>query len=156
MEVRILSKTHINMNDEVLVSTAVVFKTRASKNVWLLVNTGEGEGWQLPKSVVRRTESSVRAALRTLSELAGIRGRVIEEMGKATAKSGRNGKSITRRTIYYLIQQRGKDLIPATAKTTWVDGRGFKGKIKSAIERKILLQSRKFLLEWQKDPTKIH
>lgn len=139
------------MDDEVLVSTAVVFKTRAGKNSWLLVKLDSNEAWQLPKGVVRRTESSVRAAIRTLSELAGVRGRVLEEVGKTSSKTGRNGKILTRRIIYYLMQQRGKDDgVIGSARTSWVNARKLRGKLKSTPERRIIFQARKLLVEWQK------
>lgn len=138
------------MEDEVLVSSAVVYKNRGGKNSWLLVKSGEEE-WQLPKSVVRRTESSVRAAIRTLSEMAGIRGRIIEEVGKSSVRSGKGSKALIRRTIFYLMQQRGKDGIEGTARVVWVDPKNIRGKVKSATERKMLVEARKLLSEWQKD-----
>lgn len=151
--VRISPSPH--MDDEVLVSVAVVFKTRAGRNSWLLVKSGSDE-WQLPKGVVRRTESSVRAAIRMLSEFAGIRGRVIEEVGKTSTRSGHDGKSFTRRTIYYLMQQRGKDGVIASAKTAWVNPKKIRGKLKSATERKIIIQARHLLGEWQKQDLESH
>lgn len=150
MRVRISPDTQLYMEDEVLVSSAVVYKSRAGKNSWLLVKTGD-EQWQLPKGVVRRTESSVRAAIRTLSEMAGIRGRIIEEVGKSSVRSGKGSKALVRRTIYYLMQQRGKDGIEATARVVWVNPNNIRGKVKSATERKMLVEARKLLSEWQKD-----
>lgn len=145
------------MEEEILVSAAVVYKeplrkyNGKSRTSWLLVKAANDSEWQLPKGVVRRTESSVRAAIRTLSEVAGIRGRVLEEVGKISARSGKNGRILTKRTIYYLIQQRGKDDIEASSKTVWVDPKNIRGKVKSATEKKMLTEARKVLTEWQKD-----
>ena len=144
------------MDEEILVSAGAVFKNRAGKNLWLLVKGSSNESWQLPKSIVRRNESSVRAVIRTLSEMAGVRVRVIDEVSKTSVRSGRNGRSFTKRTIYYLMQQRGKDGTIATSRTTWVNARNMRGKLKSIAERKILTQAKKILTQWQKENPRNH
>lgn len=139
------------MEDEVLIAGATVYKTRGKKYSWLLIkNPSDGE-WQLPKGVVRRAESSVRATIRMLSEMTGLRARVLEEVGRTTSTTAKNKRSATRRTIYYLMQQRGKDSEISPSKTLWADLARARTKLKTATERRMLSQARSVLLVWQKD-----
>lgn len=136
------------MDDEILVAGSAVCKQRAGKTYWLLVRPGKEDSLQLPKVIVRRGESSVRAAIRSVSEMAGIRGKVLEEAGRTTVFSTRDGKSLFRRIIYYLMQQRGKDENAPTARVFWSEFIRARSKL-SSLEQRILAQARTTLTEWQ-------
>ena len=138
------------MEEEILVSGAVVFHTRGGKTFWLLVKPGKDDTWQLPKGVVRRGESSVRTAIRTIDETLGIRGRVLEEAGRATINSTRDGHSFSRRIIYYLMQQKSKEPRDLMTQFAWADFVRTHHKLSTAQEKRILNQARSLLSEWEK------
>lgn len=138
------------MEEEILVSGAVVFRTRGGKTLWLLVKPGKDDTWQLSKGVVRRGESSVRTAIRTVSETLGIRGRVLEEAGRAKINSTRDGHSFSRRIIYYLMQQKGKEVRDLMIQFAWADFVKTHHKLSTVQEKRILHQARSLLAEWQK------
>lgn len=144
------------MEDEVLVSGAVVFRTRGEKVSWLIIKPGNDDVWQLPKSVVRRGESSVRTAIRVLAEMAGLRVRVIEEAGRTTITSRRKGGSLSKKLIYYLVLQKGKDDANKNGtKISWVDFTRARDKLASS-EKRILIQAKQALIEWQKQTNFSH
>jgi len=90
-------------NNLMLVGGAVVFKRANNGRVdWFLVEENS-KGWEIPKAVVRKGESSVRAVLRTMGEQAGMSCRVLEEVGRIEDNLEVNGKKTPRRIIYYLV-----------------------------------------------------
>lgn len=139
--------------EEILVAGAVVYKIRAGKVFWLLVRPNKDEGWQLPKGVVRRGESSVRAAMRVILELVNLKCKVIEEAGRTTVNTTKNGSPMTKKFIFYLIQQRGKsgeEALGVLSKLTWGEFKTASKKLTNQMERKILFRAKITLAEWQK------
>lgn len=141
--------------EEVLLSGGVVFKERGRKVSWLIFRPGKDEEWQLLKVLVRSEESSVRAIIRTISTL-GLRSSVIEEVGRVSTTTTRNGSPLNRRIIYYLIQQKGKDgeVTASYAKIEWSKYPVAKSKLTTLAEKRILFQARKILAEWRKQQAK--
>ena len=91
-------------NNTLLVSGAVVVKkAQNGRNYWFLVRQSEDEGWEIPKVVVRKGESSVRASIRMTGEQGGITAQVLEEAGRSGGSTTLNGKVVPRRSIYYLM-----------------------------------------------------
>ncbi len=147
--------TQIYMEDEVLVGGAVVFKQRGRKVLWFIAKPGEQDAWQLPKMVVRRGESSVRGTLRMAEELAGLRGAVLEEVGRVSNTTTHKGMPLVRRIIYYLMQQKGKSAAPSYAKTQWAEFATARSRLATASEKKVLSQARTLLTTWQKQLTNL-
>lgn len=141
----------LNMEDEILLAGAAVFRVRAGRTSWLLVKPTSDDTWQLPKGVVRRGESSVRTAIRTISELVGMRGRVLEEAGRTTQTARRSGAALAKKFIYYLVQQKGREdtlTVNTSAKVIWADFSRAREKLASS-EKRMLVQARQTLSEWQ-------
>jgi len=86
----------------VLTSGAIVFKDDKGLYVFIVKNTEE-EGWELPKVIVRKGESSVRAALRMMGEKAAMTTKVLEEVGRSGGVTTVNGKILPQRHLYYLM-----------------------------------------------------
>jgi ADP-ribose pyrophosphatase YjhB (NUDIX family) len=61
----------------VLVSGAIVFKEKRKKTTWFLSRQKDTDGWEIPKVLVRKGESSVRAALRMMGEKGGMTSKVL-------------------------------------------------------------------------------
>jgi len=87
----------------VLISGACLFREPRGKRRWFIVKQSDVEGWEIPKVLVRKGESSVRAVLRMMGEKGGITARVLEEVGRAGGVATTNGKTLPQRHIYYLM-----------------------------------------------------
>ena len=93
----------------VLVSGAIVYKDYAGGQRWFIIKSNKDNEWEIPKVVVRKVESSVRASLRMMGEQCGMNTKVLEEAGRAGGATTINGKSFTQRCIYYLMVRRSSN-----------------------------------------------
>lgn len=87
----------------ILVSGAVVFKESRGNTRWLITKQTSDGVWEIPKIIVRRGESSVRAAIRMMGEKGGMSTRVIEEVGRAGGVTSVNNRTFPQRYLYYLM-----------------------------------------------------
>jgi len=87
----------------VLISGACTFREVKGQNRWFLIKLPDLEEWEIPKVLVRKGESSVRAALRMMGEKGGMTTRVLEEAGRAGGVTTINGRTFPQRHIYYLM-----------------------------------------------------
>ncbi len=92
-----------------LVSGSVVYKRVKEKPVWFVSKLSQEADWELPKTPVRKGESSVRASLRAMAEQGGMRAKVLEEVGRSGGAALLNGKTVPQRHIYYLLFCKDKD-----------------------------------------------
>ncbi len=94
--------------DIVLHGAAVIFKKPegAREPLWFLVKNGEEVEWSIPKTLVRRGESSVRAVIRMTQEQASMPTKVLEEVGRSSQISKDGGKVANHKTIFYLMASR--------------------------------------------------
>jgi ADP-ribose pyrophosphatase YjhB (NUDIX family) len=92
----------------VLIAGACVFEEKRGYLKWFLVKQNGEEDWEIPKVVVRKGESSVRAVLRMTGEKASITARVLEEAGRFGGITKVNGKKLPQRHIYYLMHKRAE------------------------------------------------
>lgn len=137
---------------QVLVSGAVLFReNKGSKIKWFLVKPDDDGGWEIPKVLVRKGESSVRASLRMLAERGNMTTKVLEEVGRAGGTTTVNGKVLPQRHIYYLAILKSP---PSEAigfeDSIWLDYAKAVRKISSKRERAILKQARKVYSDWKK------
>lgn len=128
-----------------------MFRERGGKTAWLVVKPGEDDEWQLPKGLVYREESSVRAVIRTLGKLAGLRSAVLEEVGRVNSTTTSKGSPLVRRIIYYLVQLKGKlEIDDVPVKLQWLEFASAKSKLGTQAEKKMLIQAREVLSQWRK------
>jgi len=135
----------------VLVSGAVVFKVVRGKNRWFITKQGEDGEWELPKVVVRKGESSVRAALRMIGEKGLMSTKVLEEVGRAGGITTINGKTLPQRYLYYLmILQSASEEPIGFSDHLWAEYAKVVRKLSSKRERAMLRQARKTYRTWKK------
>ena len=143
--------------DLVLISGAVVFKKSRGKKYWFIVkeiaetSSGEVDEWELPKVIVRKNESSVRASIRNVGEKGGINARVLEEVGRFGGSTSVNGKSVPQRHIYYLMVQIVASEVLGFEKTQWLEYAKAVRKLSSKREQQVLRNANKELKTWQKE-----
>ncbi|TSC90260.1 MAG: Uncharacterized protein G01um10145_364 [Microgenomates group bacterium Gr01-1014_5] len=135
-----------------LIAGALAFRERSGENEWFLVKSKDNNSLEIPKSDVRRGESSVSAAIRYLKESAGLRITVLEEAGRMNVTIKNNGQSQDARVIVYLMRQgTGKPEFPATLHGSWLKYSSARRKLELAREQKVLGQANDVLRQWQKE-----
>jgi len=136
----------------VLISGACLFRETRGKRRWFIVKQGEEEGWEIPKIIVRKGESSVRAVLRMIGEKGGISAKVLEEAGRAGGTATINGRVLPQRHIYYLMLTK---LTPGEAigftQHQWLEYSKASKKLASKRERQILKSANEVLKKWKKE-----
>ena len=136
-------------------SGAVVLRDHRGKRQFLVVKGKENGEWEVPKVIVRKGESSVRAAIRMTGEQVGITARVLEEAGRSTGITVINGKSIPQKYFYYLMMQRAKGgEVLGFNDFAWLEFDKAYKKLEFKKEKDILKASKPILKEWEK--TKKH
>lgn len=130
-----------NNNLNINFGAVVVRKPTKGGPLWLLVRE-KGKKWKIPKSIVRKRESSVRAVLRTMGEQCGISCEVLEEVGRKEDYLDINGKKTPRTIIYYLVLAKNKGEILGFGESSWFNYEQALKKIGSAKERAIFKQAK--------------
>lgn len=145
----------INKNNRMLTAGAVVFKRLDNKKVqWFLVKNSDEDSWEIPKTAVRKGESSVRAALRMMGEQAGMTTRILEEAGRYSATAAVNGKMMPKQFIYYLLLYKSSGEVLAFDNYLWFDfGKAVK-KLASKKEQDMLRKAKEELDKWIKERQK--
>lgn len=134
-----------------LVSGACVFKEARGKKRWFIVKQPDEEKWELPKVMVRKGESSVRAVLRMMGEKGGMTTKVLEEAGRAGGTATVNGKTLPQRFIYYLMVTKFvMDEPVGFPQSLWLEYQGVVRKLSSRRERAMLKAAKQELNRWKK------
>ena len=130
---------------------AIVFRDYRGKRQYLLVKTKEESDWEIPKVIVRKGESSVRAAIRLTSEQGGMTTRVLEEAGRFSATTIINGKSVPQKFYYYLLLQKGgsSELI-GFAEFKWLEYGEAVKRVPLKREKEMFRSGREVLKLWEK------
>jgi ADP-ribose pyrophosphatase YjhB (NUDIX family) len=140
----------------VLVSGAIVFREGRGKRYWFISKKADEEDeWELPKTFVRKVESSVRAALRMMGEQGGMSTKVLEEAGRAGGVTTINGKTLPKRDIFYLmivLSKEGEAIGFEGFK--WLEYAKAIRKLSSKREQIMLRQARKELFKWKREEKK--
>jgi ADP-ribose pyrophosphatase YjhB (NUDIX family) len=140
------------MDKLVLVSGAILFKKGRGKSRWFITKQSEEDGWEIPKVVVRKGESSVRAALRMMGEKGGLTTQILEEAGRAGGVATINGKTLPQRYLYYLMVLKappGEAI--GFAEHKWLEYAKAVRKLSSKREQMMLRQARKEYRIWKKN-----
>lgn len=142
-------------NQQMTVGGAVLYRDHRGKRQFLVVKGKEDGEWEMPKVVVRKGESSVRAVIRMAGEQLGISAKVLEEVGRSTGLAALNGKSIPQKFYYYLMIQRAKGgEILGFHDFSWLEFDKAMKKLEPKKEKAIFKNSKPILKEWEK--TKKH
>ena len=135
----------------ILISGAVVYKDDNGKDKYFLVKEPDGKGWEIPKVVVRKGESSVRAALRMMGEKGAMTTKVLEEAGRAGGVTTTNGKTFPQRYLYYLMVLKSKPVeVVGFGENVWVDSTSAIRKVSSKREKQMLKSAKDTLKEVRK------
>jgi len=136
--------------NSVLVAGAILFKETKKGPRWFLVKYSSEHDWEIAKAIVRKGESSVRAALRMMGEQGGMGTRVIEEAGRAGGVTSVNGKVLPQRYIYYLMIQKSASEIFGFNRFSWFDYPRTMKLLSSKREKLMFKLGKKQFDEWKK------
>jgi ADP-ribose pyrophosphatase YjhB (NUDIX family) len=143
-------------NNQVLVSGAVVYKkAKNGRRYWLIAKQSEDDKWEIPKVVVRKGESSVRAAIRMMGEVGGMSAKVLEEAGRAGGSTTIRGKVVPKRHLYYLMVQKSAGEMLGFNDHAWVAYAKAVRKLSLKREKEMLKNAKKELLQWLKKREKM-
>lgn len=129
-----------------LVAASLVYKGKDDL-FWFLVREKEDSDWEVPKTNAKHGESSVRASIRSLGEQAGMRVKVLEEVGRHGGAAKVNNKIVTQRTIYYLIAHKDGEEILGFVESDWVEHSQALRKVSSKLDREMLKDARALLMD---------
>lgn len=140
-----------NDKNRVLVSVATLVRVKDGVMDWFLTKNPGDPKWELPKVVVRKGESSVRAALRIMGEKGAMTTRVLEEAGRSGGATVVGGKSVPQRSLYYLMLYKSSAGEPiGFGETEWVSlATGIKH-LASKREQRMLKQAKETYAQWKK------
>lgn len=135
----------------VIISSVVLFKKiRGNKKKWFLTKNNEDESWEFPNTMVRKGESSARAALRMMGEKGGMSVQVLEEAGRAGGATTLKNKTYPLRNIYYLLRQKSEQgETIGFGESDWFTYANAIRKL-SKREQQMLRQAREVLKKWEK------
>jgi len=143
------------LNNALLVSGAVVVKrAKSGRHYWFLVKQSDEEGWEIPKTVVRKGESSVRASIRMTGEQGGMNAKVLEEVGRSGGSTTLKGKVVPRRLIYYLLQFEASGEVLGFVEHGWLEYKNARKKVTSKSEKEMLKQAKTIYEKWKKEQEK--
>lgn len=129
-----------------LVAGAVAYRENKGAVEWYLMKNAKDQ-LELPKTDVRRGESSVSAVLRFAKETAGLRPTVLDEAGRLTVSSTKNGEEIDEKLIFYLIQNKGQEA-GFSKFGTWLKYPNARKKLSLVREQKMLSQANDAVKQW--------
>jgi len=135
----------------VIASVALVVRFTPRKEYWLLVREDEEGDWTFPKITKRKVESSVKAVIRLMQEKANMDAKVIEEAGRRGSMATVDGKTVSKRVIYYSMVERSSGEAIGFTEQEWVEYAIAIRKLKSKRDRDMLKIAREQTNSWYKD-----
>jgi ADP-ribose pyrophosphatase YjhB (NUDIX family) len=136
----------------VIVSVAVVFRKRGKKTYWFVVRPVEENSlWELPRTMVRRGESSVRASIRAMAEQGGMRAKALEEVGRSGGAVKLKGKPVVQRSLYYLMAWKDGGEVIGYAEHQWLEYGKAVRRVPAKRDKMMLKQARDMLVKIDKE-----
>ena len=137
--------------NSILIGGAVIVKVEKKKFLWFIIRSSSSDTWELPKIVVRKTESSVRGVIRMMGEQGGMRARVLEEAGRVNSSIKKADKVISQRQIFYLMLHRadsGESI--GFPEVEWLEYAKASRKLSLKREAQMLREANKIFKIWYK------
>lgn len=141
-------------DNTVLVGCACIYKQPKKKSddtFWFVVKQNDDSEWELPKTMVRRGESSVRSVIRLTQEQGSMRTKVLEEVGRSSSVTRVNGKAVTQKQIFYLMHCKDVGEIMGFSEYEWVDHKKAMKMIKNKKDLAMLKDAKVLLKQVEKD-----
>ncbi len=132
------------MTEKILmVAAAAVYKNEGKKRLWFITKADKETDWELPKTMARKGESSVRAAIRMMGEQGGMRAKVLEEVGRSGGTTKVNGNPVAQRLLYYLMHFRDGEEALGFTESTWLEYDKALRRLGSKREQQMLKDAKK-------------
>lgn len=141
---------------EKLITGLTAYRIINTKTEWLVTKTDKDSEWELPKSLVRRGESSVSALIRAMQDDMGLKGRIIEEAGRNSLVKKVDGEQVNEKHLYYVARTSVADETNGKfAEKKWTQFSRAQKLLGSVREQKILQLAQEVLKECRKENKKI-
>ena len=139
-----------------LITGATAYRVEKAKTEWFVVKADKDSDWELPKSSVRRGESSVSALIRAMQEEIGIKGRVIEEAGRTSLSKIADGEAVNEKLLFYVVKISGaEDEKSRYSLVRWAQYGQAKKLLSLVREQKMLEQAQEVLKQCRKENKKL-
>lgn len=143
------------INNQIIIAGTALCKKRSNgKFVWLVIKQSESPEWELPKTTVRKGESSVRATIRMMGEVGGMNARVIEEAGRFTGTAVVNNRTVPKRILYYLMIQKSAGEMIGFNQFKWLTYEDAVKKLDAKREKDVMKKAKSELKIWTDDKKK--
>lgn len=123
-------------------SASVLYRKVGDGIEWFLIKENDDNGWEVPKTVARAGESSVRAAVRSMGEQGGMRIKVLEEVGRHGGAAKVGSRILSQRVIYYLMLHKEGNEVLGFAETGWFEPSAALRKVTSKKDKEMLKAAR--------------
>ena len=139
----------------IFISVAIIFRKSKNKKNWLIVKKGDDDPWELPRIMVRKTESSARGAMRMAGEQLGMTTQILEEVGRSGGVTTVNGRTFSQRQLYYLLivrDESGEGI--GFAEHEFLDFAGASRRLPQKRDKQMLKAAREELKKWETQKVK--
>jgi len=134
--------------NQLIVGCAIIAKKRSAGDFWWLVIRQKEGGWEFPKVIARKGESSVRAVIRMAAEQGGMNAQVLNEAGHFISQTVLEGKSIQKRTLYYTMFQRAGGEMIGFDEAKWVNSQEIIKRLESKGEKEFFKIAKRTLKDF--------
>lgn len=139
-----------------LITGLTGYRLQNTKTEWLVTKATKDSDWELPKSGVRRGESSVSALIRAMQEEMGLKGRVLEESGRTNLIKTADGEQVNEKLLFYLVRTApAEETKGRFAEKRWAGYTQAHKLLGLVREQKILEQAAEILKECRKENKKL-
>ena len=139
-----------------LIAGLTAYRIQGTKTEWLVAKATKDSDWELPKSGVRRGESSVSALIRAMGEDMGLKGRVIEEAGRTSLAKTVDGEQVNEKLLFYIVRTIGAEETKGKfAEKKWTGFAQAHKLLGLVREQKMLQQAAEVLKECRKENKKL-
>ncbi len=97
----------MNLKNKILTlksAGGVVYKKEKNKIKWLIVKPAGRKEWRLPKGLIEKNETSVKAAMREVEEEGGVKAVIKEKVGEIKYFYTQDGQKVLKTVIFFLME----------------------------------------------------
>lgn len=134
-----------------LTAGAVAYRERNGLVEWFVFRSVSNGKWELPKTEVRRGESSVQASLRHVRDGIGLVVTVLDEASRLSISTTQNGQPLDQKILFYLMRQVKGSPNVAVNSGKWLSYALARKSLTLGREQKALQQASILVKQWKRE-----
>ncbi len=127
----------------------VVYKKDKNTIKWLIIKPAGKKEWRLPKGLIEKNETSVKAAMREVEEEGGVKAAIKEKIGEIKYFYTQDNQKVLKTVIFFLMEYLEGDTKGHDAevdKAIFVDFDKAYNQLTYETEKEILAQAHEILI----------